>query len=120
MIVRCTCEDPPQIVSIERMLPDDRFGAARHVGSFWTRTGDAEVDLVGADAPDPPSTIRFVGSVKWRETAPFTHADLLALATHRAAVPGAGDRPLVGVARTAVTADVDVALTAEDLLTAWA
>ncbi|MGQ0575960.1 MAG: ATP-binding protein [Pseudonocardia sp.] len=116
---RGTAVEPLVRRSIERMLPDDRFGAARHVGSFWTRTGDAEVDLVGADAPDPPSTIRFVGSVKWRETAPFTHADLLTLVTHRAAVPGAADVPLVGVARTAVTAEVDVALTAEGLLAAW-
>lgn len=105
--------------SIERMLPDDRFGAALHVGSYWTRTGDVEVDLVGAAGPRPPSEITFVGSVKWREAAPFARADLLALAAHRPAVPGADGAALVGVARTEVTAEVDVALTAADLLHAW-
>lgn len=51
------------------MLPDDRFGAALHVGSFWTRTGEVEVDLIGSVGPAPPTDVTFVGSVTWRETA---------------------------------------------------
>lgn len=105
--------------SIERLLPDDRFGATRHVGSFWTRASDVEVDLVGSPEPEAPAAVAFVGSIKWRDRAAFTRADLLHLAAQRSRVPGAEDVPLVGVARTKVTGDVDVALRAEDLLAAW-
>lgn len=105
--------------SIERLLPDGRFGAARHVGSYWKRTGDLEVDLVGSPARESPADVSFVGSVKWRERVAFTRADVLHLAAQRAKVPGADGIPLVGVARTAVTDEVDVGLTAEDLLAAW-
>ncbi len=106
--------------SIERLLPDERFGAARHVGSYWTRTNDVEVDLVGSTAPTAPADVAFVGSIKWRDQAPFTRDDLLELATHRARVPGAdGSTPLVAVARTQVTGDADVSLVADDLLGAW-
>lgn len=105
--------------SIERLLPHDRLGAARHVGSYWTRTGDIEVDLVGSPDRESPADVAFVGSVKWRDRAAFDRGDLLHLAAQRAAVPGAGDVPLVAVARTRVTADADLALTAADLLAAW-
>lgn len=105
--------------SIERLLPDERFGAARHVGSYWTRTGDVEVDLIGSPDREAPADITFVGSVKWRDRAPFSRADMLHLAAQRAAVPGADKAPLVGVARTEVAGEVDVALVAEDLLAAW-
>lgn len=105
--------------SIERLLPDERLGASLHVGSYWTRTGEVEVDLVGSPSPEAPAAVSFVGSVKWREQAPFARPDLLALAAQRAKVPGADDAPLVGVARTVVTADVDLAYTAQHLLAAW-
>jgi AAA+ ATPase superfamily predicted ATPase len=35
--------------SIFRMLPDERFGGAQYVGGYWTRKGDVEVNLVGAE-----------------------------------------------------------------------
>lgn len=56
---------------------------------------------------------------KWRDRAAFTREDLLRLAAQREKVPGASGALLVGVARTAVTADVDVGLTAQDLLDVW-
>ena len=105
--------------SIERMLPDERFGASLHVGSFWTRTGDTEVDLVGSPSAEAPADVAFVGSVQWRDRAPFDRGDLLRLAEQRSRVPGGAGAPLVAVARSQVTADADVALRAEDLLAAW-
>ncbi|MGH3614652.1 MAG: hypothetical protein ACRDRK_19085 [Pseudonocardia sp.] len=105
--------------SIERLLPHDRLGAARHGGSYGTRTGDIEVDLIGSPGREAPAEVAFVGSVQWRDRAAFDRGDLPHLAAQRAAVPGGDAVPLVGVARTQVTADVDVALSAEDLLTAW-
>ena len=106
--------------SVERMLPDARFGSARHVGSYWTRSNDVEVDLVGADSPDPRS-VTFVGSIKWRERARFTAADTRTLIRQRAAVPGAEDALLVGVSRSGFSSDagLDVALTPADLIDAW-
>ncbi|MDN5860862.1 MAG: ATP-binding protein [Pseudonocardia sp.] len=106
--------------SIERLLPDERFGATRYVGSYWTRTHDVEVDLVGSTAPNAPAAVTFVGSVKWRDKAAFARADLLDLAAQRSRVPGAdSSTPLVAVARTRVDSDADISLVAEDLLDAW-
>jgi uncharacterized protein len=106
--------------AVERLLPDRRFGAARYVGGYWTRSNDVEVALIGADLPDPRS-VAFVGSVKWRERARFGAADVRRLARLQVAVPGAEDALLVGVSRSGFAADagLDVALTPADLLAAW-
>jgi len=106
--------------SLALRLPDSRFGDARHVGSYWSRTGDVEVDLVGADGPEAPAAIGFVGSVKWRESSPFSRADLRALAAAAEHVPGGPGAALVGVSRSGFsTEELDVAFTPEDLLRAW-
>lgn len=105
---------------IERLLPDERFGEARYVGAYWTRSNDPEVDLVGADAPNP-SAVSFVGSIKWREGRPFGRADTERLILARKQVPGADSALLVGVSRSGFAADagLDVALGPEDLIRAW-
>lgn len=107
--------------AVERLLPDPRLGRARHVGSFWTRTGDVEVDLVGAARPGRPPRLDFVGSIKWRERAPFTSADVAALVEHGMRVPGAdGHTLLVGVSRSGFrTGKLDLALGPAELLEAW-
>lgn len=107
--------------AVERMLPDGRFGDARYVGGYWTRTNDVQVDLVGAREPATPRRIAFVGSIKWRERAPFGRDEVSALAGKRPLVPGADDRTLlVGVARSGFTTDrLDVALAPEELVGAW-
>lgn len=106
--------------ALARMLPDARFGAAQHVGAYWTRTGDVEVDLVGADSATAPAQVQFVGSVKWRERAPFGRKDLRALAVVADQVPGGAGTHLVGVSRSGFATDeLDVAVTPEQLLTAW-
>jgi len=110
--------------ALERLLADAEFaaplGGARHVGSFWTRTHEVEVDLVGGDAPSP-SAIGFVGSIKWHEREPFDAREATALAEHRSRVPGAAGAKLLAVSRTGAGRDVavDVVVGPDELLSAW-
>jgi uncharacterized protein len=106
--------------AIQRLLPDERFGGARYVGGYWTRTKDVEVDLVGADR-ERPKRIDFVGSIKWRERALFDRRDLGHLISQRPRVPGTDESTLtVGVSRTGFDVeDLDVKLGPDDLLGAW-
>ncbi|MBI4729290.1 MAG: hypothetical protein HY775_07265 [Acidobacteria bacterium] len=76
--------------AIERLLPDARFGRAGSVGSWWDRTGTVDVDLVGGEGPRTPTSVHFVGSIKWRERSGFASGTSL-----------------------------DVQLQPEDLLAAW-
>ncbi|MGH8905221.1 MAG: ATP-binding protein [Egibacteraceae bacterium] len=112
--------EPVVRASLERLLPDERFGAAQYVGSYWSRTADTEVDLVGGSGPEAPTAVEFVGSVKWRERAVFDRRDLAGLATARARVPGADEALLVGVSKSGFsTVELDVALGPDDLLRGW-
>ncbi len=106
--------------SLERMLPAPRFGDARYVGGYWTRTNVPEVDLVGAPEPEP-STVSFVGSIKWRENAMFSRRDTLRLVEQRGLVPGAAEARLVGVSRRGFANDagLDVEVSPDELLHAW-
>lgn len=107
--------------SIERMLPDERFGDARFVGGYWTRDGRVEIDLVGGRELDRSDTIDFVGSVKWRERAPFAGGDLASLLARRNEVPGAGGgTTTVGVSRSGFdAAGLDVEIGPDELVSAW-
>jgi AAA+ ATPase superfamily predicted ATPase len=107
--------------SLERLAADHPTLRGVHaVGGYWTRRGDVEVDIVGADRWPEARRILVVGSIKWRERAPFDRKDLLALASQRARVPGAEDAALVVVSRSGVSVqDVDASFTPEDLLAAW-
>jgi AAA+ ATPase superfamily predicted ATPase len=114
--------EPLVRASIERLLPDERFGGARFVGGYWTRDNRVEVDLVGGATPAAPEALDFVGSIKWRDDAPFDRSDAVALAAAQARVPGADERTrLVGVSRGGFEqADaLDATLSADDLLDAW-
>lgn len=107
--------------SIERILPNPNFGAARFVGAYWTRDNRVEVDLVGGADTGHADPVEFIGSIKWRENEPFDRADLAALIAGRQNVPGAGDSSiLVGVSRSGYsTADLDVELGPTDIVDAW-
>jgi hypothetical protein len=109
--------------SIFRMLPDDRFGEAQYVGGYWTRKGDVEVDLIGAEEKVRPRRVAFVGSIKWRERVPFGGRDLGRIAAQREEVPGTDeDTVLVGLSRGGFDkqgSGLDAALVPEDLLEAW-
>lgn len=112
--------EPVVRASLERLLPDERLGDARFVGSYWTRTNDVEVDLVGGREANAPTSISFVGSLKWRERSQFDRHDLAALASARSRVPGADSCRMIGISRSGfATADLDAALTPDDLIDAW-
>lgn len=99
---------------------DRRLGGTAVVGGYWTRTGDLEVDLVGGDRSPVARRITFVGSIKWKERAPFDRRDLDALLATRARVPGGSAAPVLAVSRGGVKAPgIDAAFTAADLLRAW-
>jgi AAA+ ATPase superfamily predicted ATPase len=109
--------------SLERLLPDrQRFGAARHAGGYWNRTGTIEVDLVGGDSRPVAKRVAFLGSIKWRERGRFTRRDAQEMAKWRAQVPGADEQTLlIGVSSRGFDPDVplDRRLLPEDLLDAW-
>ena len=91
------------------------------IGAYWTRTNDVEVDLVGTPNARPAGRVSMVGSVKWRETAPFGRADVAALHHHRDRVPGAdANSLLVAVTRTAAPVEgIDAMFGPADLVDAW-
>lgn len=86
--------------AIERLLPDDRFGAARYVGGYWNRNNSIEVNLVGGDNYPTAQRIDFIGSIKWRDTQPFDRRDATALKAKLLSIPGATTTTkLLGVSR---------------------
>ena len=90
------------------------------VGSYWTRTNDPEIDLVGADRAPIAKKVTMTGSIKWLENKPFDGRDLSRLVVHRSRLPGADDTtPLLAVSRTGTTTDGVTILTPQDLLAAW-
>lgn len=109
---------------LERLLAGpvlgERLNRARYVGAWWRRDHTVEVDLVGGDSLTP-TAIAFVGSVKWRQSEPFTSRDLRELAKSRAAVPGGESAKLVVVSRSGVEGELaaDATFGPEDLLSAW-
>jgi hypothetical protein len=121
-VYRGAAVEPLVRAAIERMLPDDRFGDARRVGSWWDRTG-RQLDLVGLPESGGLARVSFVGSIKWRERAPFDGKDLRSLASAQTLVPGVdADTLLVGVSRSGFDASssrLDVRLEPEELLRAW-
>jgi hypothetical protein len=106
--------EPVVRAAIRRLLPDTRFGLADRVGSWWTRSNDEEVDLVGM----AEGRVAFAGSIKWRDRLPFDDRDRAKLVQAAARIPGADtDTLLVGVSRAGFTTDeLDVALGADDLI----
>ena len=91
------------------------------VGGFWTRTNDVEVDVVLADCAPVAKLILGVGSIKWRERAPFDMSDYAALAHQRSLLPGAAaDTPLLAISRVPGSSIPGVtALTSAELIAAW-
>ncbi len=114
--------EPIVRASIERMLPDERFGDANFVSAYWTRTNDPEVDLVGHAKNHRPRSAAFLGSIKWRDSGPFSREDGAALAVMRTRVPLTSSTTiLVGVSRNGFTpnAQLDIELGPDHLLNAW-
>jgi hypothetical protein len=107
--------------SLERLIAeDDDLHDVPVIGGYWTRASDVEVDLVGPDRWPGATRIRLIGSIKWRENAPFGRRDLAGLAVHRTKVPGAADAVMIAVTRTECTTDgLDRVYGPADLVTAW-
>lgn len=113
--------EPLVRASLERLATSDpRLAGTAVVGGYWTRTGSAEVDLVGVDQWPGSSRVTAVGSITWRDRGPFDQRDLADLAVHRAEVPGGRDAPLVAVSRSGCTArDLAAVYGPDDLVSAW-
>ena len=107
--------------AIQRMLPDERFGAGEFVGAFWNRENSVEVDLVGGRGQTTSREIDFAGSINWRIQDKFDRSDLSKLTRHRDSIPGADEQTLlVGVSRSGFDLDgLDVRLTPGDLIAAF-
>lgn len=107
--------------SLERLLPDERFAAARYIGGYFTRSNDVEVDLVGlAKPPGKSRKVEFVGSIKWRETGLFDFHDVKKLHAIAQQVPGYAKGPLIGVSRAGFDAMSGVVqIGADDIVNAW-
>lgn len=118
--VRGRLVEPIIRVALERLLPDDRLPGTAHVGSYWNRKGDVEVDLVGADRPAAPTGVSFVGYINWRDRRPFASGDVAQLIEASVRVPGVGSTtPLVVVSRCGVDRSarkLSVAISATDLV----
>jgi AAA+ ATPase superfamily predicted ATPase len=98
---------------------DPDLHGAGHVGGWWPRNNNPEIDLVGVDRRDSPRRVCFVGAIKWRDREPFGVRDLAALREAQAAVPGGADAPLVAVSRTGSRVDDIVCIDPDRLLGAW-
>lgn len=97
-------------------LPDET-GA---IGSYWTRTNDPEIDIVGADREPIAKRITLLGSVKWLEKRPFDRHDLSELIVHRSRMPGADvSTPLYVVSRSGCEVDGVTHISPEQLIDAW-
>ncbi len=110
--------------AIGHLLPDDRVPAAQHVGGYWTRQNEPEIDLIGADKQDPPAKVAFIGSIKWREDhRPFGWHDINDVRAKASSIIDVSpSTPVVGVSRSSFgpgREELALALTAEDLINAW-
>lgn len=106
--------------ALRRLPPEMLPEGTAVVGSYWTRTNDPEIDIVGADREPAAKRITFAGSIKWLERRPFDEHDLSRLVLHRSLLPGADERTaLLAVSRSGATAEGVRTLTADDLLAAW-
>lgn len=105
-----------------RLAPDlENLADVGQVGGWWNRNNNPEVDIVAArDAQG--RNIAAVGTVKWRENTPITRTDVVGLHQAKAVIPGAADALLLGVCPAGAhpNAGLDLELSAQQLLTAWA
>lgn len=87
------------------------------IGSWWNTKGNVEVDIVAGDRAPTPSRIVAAGSIKWRDSKPFTQRDADELRQAVKLLPGADRKTaLVTVSRTPIEATDVIAITPEDLL----
>lgn len=108
--------------ALERLAPLPGLGTARDFGGYWTRANDVEVDLVGVSDRSRVDRVAAVGSIKWRETEPFSPTDERELRRVLPLVPGADERTdLLAVARAGFAPGVENLrhIGPADLVRAW-
>lgn len=95
---------------------DDRLDGVESVLSWWTRDGQVEVDVVGADR----ERTLVLGTIKWRESGGVSNREVTDLAALRARVPRAADAALAAICPSGeASSAADLAFSARDLLGAW-
>jgi len=105
--------------SLARVLPEQGIPYARHVGGYWTRSNDVEIDIVGAEDAPIAKELLFVGSIKWLDDEEFDWRDQFALSKHRAMLTDV-KVPLVGVSRNGFDCQgLDAQFGPEDLIKGW-
>ena len=105
--------------SLARLLPAQGLPAAPVVGSFWTRSNDVQIDIVGADRGPVARRLHFLGSIKWRERSPFDEHDLMDLHRHRDRVTDQ-PVPLIAISRAGVRASgLAATFGPAELIAAW-
>lgn len=95
---------------------DDRLGGIESALPWWSRDGQVEVDVVGANR----ERTTLLGTIKWRESGGVSRREIADLTVLRARVPRAADAILAAISpHGAAPAEADLSLSAADLLTAW-
>ncbi|WP_214415544.1 ATP-binding protein [Sphaerisporangium fuscum] len=104
--------------ALARLAPDGRLPQAAAIGSYWTRSNDVEIDIVGADRAPVAKELHFIGSIKWLES-PFDNHDLQKLIQHRARLTD-NPLPLIVASRSGASCGgMATVYGPDDLVTAW-
>lgn len=103
--------------ALERLgIVDDRFRNLESVLPWWTRDGQVEVDVVGANR----DRTELLGTIKWREVGKVTNREIHDLAMMCARVPRSDKAALAAIVPSGEATDAaDLVVSAVDLLTAW-
>jgi uncharacterized protein len=104
-----------------RLAPDlPGLAEVVRVGGWWNRNNNPEVDIAAA-RDQQGRDVAAIGTIRWRESAPITRADVAALHHARSVIPGAADALLLGICLAGATPDTDLDLTLapSHMLTAW-
>jgi len=113
---RARAVQPVLRAALARLLPAD----GPVVGSYWTRSGLPEIDIVLADRAPVADRVLGVGAIKWREHEPFDDHDYGELLMHRSQLPGAGKpTPVFALSRSGSSVSGVRIFDPEELLSAW-
>lgn len=106
--------------SLDRLPTTQRPHPVGVIGGYWTRTNNPEIDIVIADNAPKAKIIFNVGSIKWKENAPFDAKDYSELILHRTLLPGTTEQTaLVVVSRSGCKVPNLKVYSPEDLISAW-
>ncbi|MFT4010113.1 MAG: DUF234 domain-containing protein [Nocardioidaceae bacterium] len=109
--------EPVVRAALDRLAATDaRLGGIESVLPWWTRDGQVEVDVVGADS----ERTRVLGTIKWRESGGVNAREVGELAVLRTRVPRSGSAALAAISPSGKAPEnADLTFSAADLLAAW-